>query len=100
MDENENVTVNEAEEVSTEPVAEVDPEKLARFKEESKDRMAKICQQIGFLEKIAGKRTVDYTKENVEKMFSYLEKQLADCKAAYMERFEESSKEKDFNFDF
>ena len=98
--ENENVTVNEAEEVSTEAVPEVDPEKLARFKEESKDRMAKICQQIGFLEKIAGKRTVDYTKDNVEKMFTYLEKQLADCKAAYMERFEESSKEKDFNFDF
>lgn len=93
----ENVTENE---VAAEPVAEVDAEKLARFKEESKDRMEKICQQIGYLEKIAGKRTVEYTKENVEKMFSYLEKQLADCKAVYMERFEENSKGKDFNFEF
>ena len=96
----ENLTVNESEEVSVEAVTEVDPEKLARFKEESKDRMEKICQQIGFLEKIAGKRTVDYTKDNVEKMFSYLEKQLADCKEAYMEKFEENSRKKDFNFDF
>ncbi|MBR1700596.1 MAG: hypothetical protein IJ716_01440 [Lachnospiraceae bacterium] len=100
MGENENVAVNESEDVVSEVVAEVDPEKLARFKEESKERMAKICQQIGFLEKIANKRSVDYTKENVEKMFSYLEKQLADCKAVYLERFEESNKGKDFNFDF
>lgn len=76
-----------------------DQEKIERFKEESKDRMAKICQQIDFLEKIAGKRTVSYSKENVEKMFSYLEERLASCKETYMERFEEGKKDFDFDFD-
>lgn len=76
-----------------------DQEKIERFKEESKDRMAKICQQIDFLEKIAGKRTVSYSKENVEKMFSYLEGKLASCKEAYMERFEDGKKNFDFDFD-
>jgi len=80
--------------------AEVDAEKQARFKAESKVRMEKICQQISSLKKIAGKRSVDYTKENVDKMFSYLEKQLADCKAVYMERFKESGKGRNFDFEF
>ena len=73
-------------------------EKVERFKEETKDRMAKICQQIDFLEKIAGKRTVSYSKENVEKMFSYLEGRLASCKETYMERFEDGKKNFDFDF--
>lgn len=78
----------------------IDAEKFARFREESKDRMYKICQQIGYLEKIAGKRTVDYSKEYVEKMFAYLEKQLDDCKATFMARFEETEKTKKFDFEF
>ena len=75
----------------------IDAEKSARFQEESKDWMYKICQQIGYLEKIAGKRSVDYSQKDVEKMFAYLEKQLNDCKGTFMKRFEESKK---FDFDF
>lgn len=96
MDLNEEVVQEQAVDESSEMP---DSEKLERFKEETKDRMSKICQQINFLEKIAGKRTVAYTKDNVEKMFGYLEKQLADCKAVYMERFEDG-KSKNFDFDF
>ena len=95
MEDEKVIESSEAEESTSEIT---DQEKIDRFKEETKDRMAKICQQIDFLEKIAGKRTVSYTKENVDKMFSYLEGRLASCKETYMERFEESKK--DFDFDF
>lgn len=78
----------------------LDEEKSARFQEESKERMAKICQQIAYLEKIAGKRTVDYTQENVDKMFAYLESKLADCKATFMAKFENEKSQNDFDFDF
>lgn len=94
---------NENEEVmntSNECEETIDSEKFERFQEESKDRMNKICQQIHFLEKIAGKRTVDYSKANVEKMFAYLEKELAECKDTFMARFEETNTKKDFDFDF
>ncbi|MCM1233922.1 MAG: hypothetical protein NC489_27770 [Ruminococcus flavefaciens] len=81
----------------TQETESIDAEKSARFQEESKDRMYKICQQIGYLEKIAGKHSVDYSQKDVEKMFAYLEKQLNDCKGTFMKRFEESKK---FDFDF
>ena len=83
-----------------EETVEVDTEKAARFQEESKDRMSKICQQIAFLEKIATKRTVDYTQANVDKMFAYLESKLADCKATFMAKFENEKPQNDFDFDF
>ena len=93
----ENVVENEEIEVMT---SVLDEEKSARFQEESKERMAKICQQIAYLEKIAGKRTVDYTQENVDKMFAYLESKLADCKATFMAKFENEKPQNDFDFDF
>jgi len=89
----------DAEEEIAEEMINVDPEKQAKFREESKDRMNKIHQQIGYLEKIASKRTVDYTPEDVEKMFAYLENRLTSCKKAFMARFEEESFS-DFDFDF
>lgn len=97
MDNMENTNFEENTEIST---TVLDEEKAARFQEESKDRMAKICQQIAFLEKIAGKRTVDYTPENVDKMFSYLETKLSECKATFMSKFEDEKTQNDFDFDF
>lgn len=93
----ENVMENEETEVKT---SVLDEEKASRFQEESKDRMSKICQQIAYLEKIAGKRTIDYTQENVDKMFTYLESKLADCKATFMAKFENEKPQNDFDFDF
>lgn len=78
----------------------IDSEKHAKFMEESKERMSKICTQIVYLEKIAGKRSVDYTQENVEKMFSYLESQLARCKETFMARFNSTDDSQKFDFDF
>lgn len=78
----------------------IDTEKQEKFMEESKERMSKICSQISLLEKIAGKRSVDYTEENVEKMFSYLEGQLATCKDKFMEHFSEQNTTNKFDFDF
>lgn len=77
-----------------------DAEKQAKFMEESKERMSKICSQISLLEKVASKRSVDYTEENIEKMFSYLEGQLSACKDKFMEHFSEQDKSKKFDFDF
>ena len=68
-----------------EKIFSVDSEKQAKFMKESKERMIKICTQITYLEKIASKRSVDYTPENIEKMFAYLENSLANCKETFME---------------
>lgn len=89
---------NETMEVTTVAV-EVDAEKHERFKAASKERMSKLCSQIAMLEKIATKRSVDYTQPDVKKMFTYMEKKLADCKATFMAHFENEEEEKN-NFDF
>ena len=60
----------------------VDADKQAKFMESSKERMNKICIQLAYLEKIATKRSVDYTPDNIEKMFAYMEERLASCKKA------------------
>lgn len=78
----------------------VDTEKQAKFMEESKERMGRICAQISYLERIASRRSVDYTQENVEKMFAYLEEQLANCKKVFMARFQEEEKPSAFDFEF
>lgn len=83
-----------------EKIFSVDSEKQAKFMTESKERMIKICTQITYLEKIASKRSVDYTPENIEKMFAYLENSLANCKETFMERFKETEDAKKFDFDF
>lgn len=75
-----------------------DAEGSERFKEDLKDRMSKICQQIEYLERLAGKRTANYSKEDADKMFAYLEKRLDNCKEVFYERFED--KKKDFDFEF
>lgn len=77
----------------------VDAEKYERFKAQSKECMSKLCAQIATLEKIAAKRSVDYTQPDVEKMFAYMEKKLADCKATFMAHFDEEEEAKN-NFDF
>ncbi len=84
---------------ATAAAVEVDAEKHERFKAESKERMSKLCAQIAMLEKIAAKRSVDYTQQDVEKMFAYMEKKLADCKATFMAHFENEEEAKN-NFDF
>lgn len=44
----------------------VDADKQAKFMESSKERMNKICIQLAYLEKIATKRSVDYTPDNID----------------------------------
>ena len=78
----------------------VDADKQAKFMESSKERMNKICIQLAYLEKIATKRSVDYTPDNIEKMFAYMEERLASCKKAFMARFDEPEKTSVFDFDF
>lgn len=89
----ENEAVNAAE-------ISVDTEKQNAFFKESKERMSYICKQISLLKKIANKRSVDFTADNVEKMFSYLENQLAECKGAFTARLEQKEDTSTFDFDF
>lgn len=101
--ERKNIMENTTEIMETNETTEVSEtkEKHEKFKADSKERMSKIYVQITQLEKISTKRSVYYTPEDVEKMFSYLEKKLADCKAAYMERFnEETDAKNSFDFEF
>ena len=63
-------------------------EKNAKFKEEAGKRMELICKQVDTLKKIASKKSVDYSKEDVEKMFAYLQKDLDACKAEFDKKFE------------
>ncbi|MDO4156939.1 MAG: hypothetical protein Q4D37_09215 [Oscillospiraceae bacterium] len=96
----EDMIQDKEEQIVQEESMPIDSEKHAKFMEESKERMSKICTQIAYLEKIAGKRSVDYTQENVEKMFSYLENHLSKCKETFMARFENSDDSQKFDFDF
>lgn len=85
----------------TADTGKVDAEKHERFKIESKERMGKLCSQIALLEKIATKRSVEYTQPDVEKMFAYMEKRFADCKSTFMAHFDhEEEARNNFDFDF
>ena len=88
--------MNEVQEI-VEDSTTLDDEKVARFREESKAQMQKICGQIDRLTKIASKRSVDYFEDDVVKMFDYLYGRLDKSKETFMARFEENDA---FSFDF
>lgn len=77
------------------------PSKKARFQEEAMKRMFSVCQQLHLLAKIANKRNVEYTPEYIDKMFAYLEKEMAECKDEFMKRLNGSAgNKKQFDFEF
>ena len=57
--------------------------KSEKFKRISSERIAKIEKAIENLENLANKSSYDYTDEQVDKMFSYLEEKLAQTKGAF-----------------
>ena len=92
---------NEREEnlVSHNETQEVDSKKFDNFQEQTSMRMKLLCGQIARLGDIAEKSSVDYSQENVEKMFDYLTERLNSCKKLYMQKFDKKKNE-EFDFKF
>ena len=67
-----------------------------KFKEETVSRMQMIHKQFTYLTKIASKRSVDYTQEDVEKMFAFLENEVASSKKEFLRKFNDDQNH--FNF--
>jgi hypothetical protein len=69
--------------------------KAAKFKRLSAPRIQKAAKAIDLLGNLANTSSYEYTPEDIEKMFSYLQKQLDDVKA----KFETSTKKfEEFNW--
>ena len=51
------------------------------------------------MKKIPEKRGIDYSREDVEKIFSYLRDEIDECEKEYLKKFDEKKADK-FDFDF
>lgn len=92
-DEESTTNIDEVEEVSE---REIDEDLREKFKEETVSRMQMIHKQFTYLTKIASKRSVDYTQEDVEKMFAFLENEVASSKKEFLRKFNDDQNH--FNF--
>lgn len=73
-----------SEEIKEELEEEVAGEtKAEKFKRLSLQRVQKAAKYIANLGNLANKSSYDYTAEDVEKVFGYLQKQLDDAKAKF-----------------
>lgn len=88
-------TTATAEEEKEEATAEA----ISKFRELTAARMSAIGQQLFQMKKIPGKRGIDYSREDVEKIFTYLRGEIDKCEGEFIKKFEEKKADK-FNFDF
>jgi bifunctional pyridoxal-dependent enzyme with beta-cystathionase and maltose regulon repressor activities len=69
--------------------------KNEKFKRLSAQRIQKAAKYISALGNLANKSSYDYTEEDIDKVFTYLQKQLDDAKA----KFDKSNeKEEEFSW--
>lgn len=95
MNEMENNNIDEAvevENVSPDYEVVVDTEKHEKFYLETAGRIKSISSQINLLKKIAAKRGVDFTDEDINKMFTFLEDELGECKGEFVARLHPQEK--------
>lgn len=78
---------------------EATAEAISKFRELTAARMSAIGQQLFQMKKIPGKRGIDYSREDVEKIFTYLRGEIDKCEGEFIKKFEEKKADK-FNFDF
>lgn len=83
----------------TEEKEEATAEAISKFRELTAARMSAIGQQLFQMKKIPGKRGIDYSREDVEKIFTYLRGEIDKCEGEFIKKFEEKKADK-FNFDF
>ena len=74
-------------------------EAISKFRELTAARMSAIGQQLFQMKKIPGKRGIDYSREDVEKIFAYLRGEIDKCESEFIKKFDEKKADK-FNFDF
>ena len=79
----------EIEEVEDESIDTSAESKEEKFKRLSAQRIQKAAKYIQALGNLANKSSYDYTKDDVDKVFNYLQKQLDDTKAKFDKTTEE-----------
>lgn len=74
-------------------------ETVSKFRELTSNRMKMIGQQLFQMKKIPEKRGIDYSREDVEKIFAYLRNEIDKCESEFIKKFDEKKADK-FDFDF
>lgn len=74
-------------------------EAISKFRELTAARMSAIGQQLFQMKKFPGKRGIAYSREDVEKIFTYLRGEIDKCEGEFIKKFDEKKADK-FNFDF
>ena len=74
-------------------------ETVSKFRELTSNRMKMIGQQLFQMKKIPEKRGIDYSREDVEKIFTYLRNEIDKCESEFIKKFDEKKADK-FDFDF
>lgn len=78
---------------------EATAEAVSKFRELTAARMSAIGQQLFNMKKIPGKRGIDYSREDVDKIFAYLRGEIDKCESEFIKKFDEKKADK-FNFNF
>ena len=80
---------------------EVNEEKRKKFMEFAGKRVNNVMHDIQILEPMARSNSYDFTKDDVEKMFSAMQDSLNATKAEFEKKFEEKARaeKKVFSFD-
>ena len=72
---------------------------VSKFRKLTSNRMKMIGQQLFQMKKIPEKRGIDYSREDVEKIFAYLRNEIDKCESEFIKKFDEKKADK-FDFDF
>lgn len=80
---------------------EINEEKRIKFMEYAGKRVNNVLHDIQILEPMARSNSYDFTKEDVEKMFTAMQNMLDSVKKEYNKKFEQKAKaeKKLFSFD-
>lgn len=80
---------------------EINEEKRIKFMEYAGKRVNNVLHDIQILEPMARSNSYDFTKEDVEKMFTAMQNTLDSVKEEYNKKFEQKAKseKKLFSFD-
>lgn len=69
-------------------------EAISKFRELTAARTSAIGQQLFQMKKIPGKRGIDYSREDVEKIFIYLRGEIDKCESEFIKKFDEKKADK------
>ena len=79
---------------------EVNEEKRNKFMEYAGKRVNNVLHDMQILEPMARSNAYDFTKEDVEKMFSAMQETLNDVKTEFEKKFEEKARTEKKVFSF